>query len=109
MSTFVKLYDLWTMNDALEIDLLHQDEERFDFNVTRCRYAEMYREMGLEHIGHLLSCNRDGTFCQGYAPNIKLERSQTIMHGASHCDFRYRYEHQPPAEFHDATSEGGDQ
>ncbi|HEX7075534.1 MAG TPA: L-2-amino-thiazoline-4-carboxylic acid hydrolase, partial [Hyphomicrobiaceae bacterium] len=35
MSTFVKLYDLWTMNDALEIDVLHQDAERFDFNVTR--------------------------------------------------------------------------
>jgi hypothetical protein len=108
MRTFVKLYDLWTMNDALEIDVLHQDEERFDFNVTRCRYAEMYREMGLGHIGHLLSCNRDGTFCQGYDPNIRLERSQTIMRGASHCDFRYRYERQPSPERRDAMSEDAD-
>ena len=30
--------------------------------------------------------------CEGYDPNLKLDRSQTIMQGASHCNFRYRYE-----------------
>jgi hypothetical protein len=49
----------------------------------------MYRAMGLGEIGHLLSCNRDGDFCIGYNPEMKLERTQTIMKGASHCDFRY--------------------
>ncbi|MNW12143.1 hypothetical protein D3C71_2097590 [compost metagenome] len=58
--------------------------------MKRCRYAETYREMGLGHIGHLLSCNRDGVFCTGYDPRITLERTQTVMQGASHCDFRYR-------------------
>jgi hypothetical protein len=48
--------------------------------------------MGLCHIGHLLSCNADGTFCQGYDPKIKLERRQTIMAGAPCCTFRYSYE-----------------
>ena len=46
--------------------------------------------MGLGAIGHLLSCNRDGAFCTGYDDRIRLERTQTIMEGASHCDFRYR-------------------
>tara|TARA_R110002096_G_scaffold80612_21_gene188796 strand:- start:21 stop:185 length:165 start_codon:yes stop_codon:yes gene_type:complete len=41
------------------------------------------------HIGHLLSSNRDGIFCEGYDPSTKFERSQAIMSGASHCDFRY--------------------
>ena len=58
----------------------------------RCRYAETYKAMGLGEIGHLLSCNRDGAFCEGYDPKLKLERTQTIMQGASHCDFRYTYE-----------------
>jgi hypothetical protein len=40
----------------------------------------------------VLSCNRDATFCEGYDPRIKLTRTQTIMGGASHCDFRYRLE-----------------
>ena len=46
--------------------------------------------MGLGDIGDILSCNRDGAFCEGYDPRIKLTRTQTIMGGASHCDFRYR-------------------
>jgi hypothetical protein len=50
----------------------------------------MYKEMGIGDIGDLLSCNRDGDFCIGYNPDMELERTQTIMKGASHCDFRYR-------------------
>ncbi len=69
--------------------MLSQGKDHFDFNVKRCRYSEMYRAMGLGEIGHLLSCNRDGDFCIGYNPEMKLERTQTIMKGASHCDFRY--------------------
>ncbi len=91
MADFIRLYDLWTADGALEIEVLAADDERFDFDVVRCRYAESYREMGLGDIGHLLSCNRDGTFCEGYDPNITLEREHTIMAGAPRCTFRYRY------------------
>ncbi|WP_421695043.1 L-2-amino-thiazoline-4-carboxylic acid hydrolase [Aestuariivirga sp.] len=91
MSSFVKLYELWTADGALEMKVLRADEEAFDFDITRCRYAETYKEMGLGKVGHLLSCNRDGTFCEGYDPAITLERKQTIMEGAPCCTFRYRY------------------
>jgi L-2-amino-thiazoline-4-carboxylic acid hydrolase len=91
MADFIKLYELWTADGALEIEVLEANDKRFDFNVTRCKYAETYKEMGLGKIGHLLSCNRDGTFCEGYDPNITLERKQTIMEGASCCTFRYQY------------------
>ena len=90
MADFVKLYENWTADGALEIKVLKADEQSFDFDVTRCRYAETYKEMGLGKIGHLMSCNRDGTFCQGYDPNITLERKQTIMEGSPCCTFRYR-------------------
>ncbi|MEQ1709858.1 MAG: L-2-amino-thiazoline-4-carboxylic acid hydrolase [Hyphomicrobium sp.] len=80
----------WSADDALRIEVLEARPDRLDFNVTRCRYAEMYKEMGLGGIGHILSCNRDGQFCTGYNPDMKLDRSQTIMQGASHCDFRYK-------------------
>lgn len=86
---FYKLLPQWTAGGALEMDVLEENEEHVNFNITRCRYSEMYKEMGLGHIGHLLSCNRDGTFCEGYDPSIKFERTQTIMSGASHCNFRY--------------------
>lgn len=87
---FAAILPNWTRDDALEIEMLETSAERFEFNVRRCRYAEMYHEMGLGRIGHLLSCNRDGDFCIGYNPQMQMTRTQTIMGGASHCDFRYR-------------------
>ncbi|HLW90642.1 MAG TPA: L-2-amino-thiazoline-4-carboxylic acid hydrolase, partial [Roseiarcus sp.] len=90
LRSFQDIQHLWTKDDALRIEVLEANDKVFDFNVTRCRYAETYRAMGLGEIGHLLSCNRDGAFCEGYDPRIKLKRTQTIMGGASHCDFRYR-------------------
>ena len=89
---FIALQPLWTKGDALRIETLRKDATHYDFNVTRCRYAEMYRQMGLAELGAVLSCNRDGAFCEGYDPKLKLERTQTIMGGATHCDFRYRME-----------------
>ena len=88
---FARLLERWTANDALRMEVLAQDDEHFDFNVTRCRYSEMYRGMGLGDIGALLSCNRDGAFCEGYDSRLELSRTQTIMSGASHCNFRYRW------------------
>ncbi|MFC7475563.1 L-2-amino-thiazoline-4-carboxylic acid hydrolase [Dankookia sp. GCM10030260] len=94
---FEAIQEAWTRDDALRIEPVARDATRFDFNVTRCRYAEMYREMGLEGLGAVLSCNRDGAFCEGYDPRLKLTRTQTLMGGATHCDFRYRMEETPDA------------
>ncbi len=91
MQDFIKLYELWAADGALEVKVLEASDTVFNFDVTRCKYAETYKEMGLGKVGHLMSCNRDGTFCEGYDPHIKLDRKQTIMGGASCCTFRYRY------------------
>ena len=92
LQTFQDIQHLWTQDDALRIEVLRANSDVFEFNVRRCRYAESYKAMGLADIGPLLSCNRDGAFCEGYDPRIKLTRTQTIMEGASHCDFRYAFE-----------------
>jgi hypothetical protein len=85
----------WTAEDALRIDVVKSTDSEFHFNVTRCRYAEMYRAMGLAELGAVLSCNRDGAFCEGYDPRLKLQRTHTLMGGATHCDFRYRWSEEP--------------
>jgi L-2-amino-thiazoline-4-carboxylic acid hydrolase len=92
LASFASLRPLWMIGDALTVEEISSTETEYNYNVTRCKYAEMYKEMGLGEIGHLLSCNRDATFCEGYDPRIKLTRTQTIMQGAAHCDFRYRVE-----------------
>jgi len=92
LEDFADLIPLWEMDDALEVEMLHQAPDRLDFNVRRCRFSEMYSEMGLRDIGHLLSCNRDASLCTGYNPDIELTRTQTIMKGAPYCDFRFTLE-----------------
>lgn len=91
----------WTQDDALEIEVLAQDTERFEFNVTRCRYAELYRALGIPELGAVLSCNRDWALIQGFNPEIELTRTQTIMQGAPFCDFRYRCSSLHPIELQD--------
>jgi hypothetical protein len=86
---FMKGFPMWTREDALTVHLLEQNPGKVSFNVTRCRYAEMYRELGIGDLGFLFSCNRDGALIQGFNPQIKFTRTQTIMQGAPFCDFRY--------------------
>ena len=79
----------WRRNGALEFEVLEESDERYSFNVTRCRYAEMYREMGYGDLGEIFSCTRDFEFVRGFNPDIELTRTQTIMQGAPYCNFRY--------------------
>ncbi|MCC7366450.1 MAG: L-2-amino-thiazoline-4-carboxylic acid hydrolase [Dehalococcoidia bacterium] len=75
---------------SLIVDIVEHDEHAFGFNVTRCKFVEMYEAMGARDLGFLLSCNRDFAMFEGMAPGFGFERTRTRMEGASHCDFRYR-------------------
>jgi len=92
LADFARGIPLWSRDDALTLDLLESTPERISMNVTRCRYAEMYRELGMADLGFALSCARDFALVEGFNNRIKLERTQTIMEGADHCDFRFTLE-----------------
>jgi hypothetical protein len=79
MQTFIDRQALWKVGGGMEMEVKEQTATSYVFNVTRCRYAEMYREMGLGEIGHLLSCQRDATFCEGNDKRLRLTRTQTII------------------------------
>lgn len=74
---------------ALDYQVLKQTEDGFEANVTGCRYAQFYRELGEPELGFLLVCSSDFPMAEGMGADVKLARTQTIMQGASHCDFRY--------------------
>jgi hypothetical protein len=76
--------------DALDYSVRAQSEDTFEVDVTGCRYAQFYKELGEPELGFLLVCSSDFPFAEGLGSNIKLTRTQTIMQGASHCDFRYK-------------------
>jgi hypothetical protein len=82
----------WGEGGGWEMEVLEQTATTYFFNVTRCPYYEKYRELGLQEFGVALSCCRDAPFARGLNPRLRLERTQTLMEGADHCDFRYTLE-----------------
>jgi hypothetical protein len=75
---------------ALDYRVREQSHDAFDIDITGCRYAQFYKELGEPELGFLLVCSADFTMAEGFDPDVKLTRTQTIMQGASHCDFRYK-------------------
>jgi hypothetical protein len=83
-------FEKYAAEGALTYEVQEQSEDTFEFDVTECRYAQFYKELGAPELGFLLVCSADFQVTEGFGPDIKLQRTQTIMEGASHCDFRYR-------------------
>jgi hypothetical protein len=77
-------------DDALDYTVVEQSRDGFEIDVTGCRYADFYKALGEPELGFLLVCSADFGMAEGFGPDIKLTRSQTVMQGASHCDFRYK-------------------
>ena len=82
-------FDQSAAGDALEYEVVRQAADGFDLDVTKCRYTEFYKALGEPELGFLLVCSADFPMAGGFGAGVKLTRSQTIMQGASHCDFRY--------------------
>jgi hypothetical protein len=95
LPAFARGLGAWSADGALETEVVELDDESFAFDVTRCRYAEMYRSLGLEELGATLSCNRDGALIEGFNPNVEFARTRTIMGGADRCDFRFTLRETP--------------
>jgi L-2-amino-thiazoline-4-carboxylic acid hydrolase len=88
--TVASAFEAFAREDALDYRVDEQSQDAFAVDVTGCRYADFYKELGEPELGFLLVCSADFEMAEGFGPGIKLTRTQTIMQGASHCDFRYR-------------------
>ena len=83
-------FEMFAAGDALEYEVVKKAPDAFEVNVTECRYAEFYNKIGAPELGFLLTCSADFSHAEGFGADVQLTRTQTIMQGASHCDFRYK-------------------
>jgi predicted ArsR family transcriptional regulator len=82
-------FEMFASGDALRYEVVKQAPDAFELNVTECRYARFYKEIGAPELGFLLTCSADFAMAKGFGADVQLTRTHTIMQGASHCDFRY--------------------
>ena len=76
--------------DSIDYSVRAQSQDTYEIDVTGGRYAQFYKELGEPELGFLLVCSSDFPFAERFGPDIKLTRTQTIVQGATHCDFRYK-------------------
>ncbi len=91
LGSFLETLQFWMKDGAMEIEILDQSDTRLDFDVKRCKYAELYAALGIKEFGAMLSCNRDYSLIEGFNPDASLRRDKTIMAGDDCCTFRYQF------------------
>src|SRR6185369_9766824 len=52
--------------EALDYQVVEQSPDTFDVDVTRCRYAQFYQELGEPELGFLLTCSADYALAEGF-------------------------------------------
>lgn len=72
---------------VLETEVTENSPECIRMNVTKCDYVDMYKRLGLEEMGEMLSCERDTYLFKGFNPDIEFTRTSTIMSGGRVCNF----------------------
>ena len=80
----------------IETEVVEDTDSTFAINMTRCRFAEYFRAIGAADVGALLTCGLDFAAEWVLRPDWEFRRSQTLMGGASHCDFRWQLRDSPP-------------
>ena len=89
-----------TMNTALadvtmqevSFDMHRRDKEALEFDITSCRFAEFFKALGEPDLGALLICQTDVDIADAGGSEVSFSRTQTLMQGASCCNFRYKFE-----------------
>ena len=84
-------FEMFAAGGALEYKVVKTMPDAIELDVTECRYAEFYKKIGAPELGFLLTCSADTDFfhAEGFGADVRLTVTQTIMQGASHCDFRW--------------------
>jgi hypothetical protein len=78
------------IGNAVDFEMLKQEPEALEFNITGCRYADFFRQLGEPELGAVLLCDVDVDIEAVGGAEVKMTRTQTIMKGAKYCDFRYQ-------------------
>ncbi len=85
-----RVAELWASGEAMTVEDQQRTDTELQFAVKRCRYAELYQDLGLADLGAVVHCSRDAAMLEAMDPALELTRTRTLMQGGDCCDFRFR-------------------
>lgn len=69
-----------------------ESDARLECNYSECLWAETMKDMNSEDIGYILFCHGDFAMTKAMSPNLRLERTKTLMQGDNFCDHIYYWD-----------------
>ncbi len=80
---------MFAAGDALDVEPVADSPSEFSINVRGCRYADYFMGLNEPEFGAMITCEADVPMMETFSKTITMERTQTILKGGSHCDFRW--------------------
>jgi len=77
--------------DDIEYETLREDSEALEFNVTSCKFAQFFKELGEPELGAILTCEVDHHMTAVSQQEVHLDIEKTIMKEDKLCDFRFKF------------------
>ena len=77
--------------DDITYETLKEDVNSLDLDVTSCKFAQFFKELGEPELGSILACEVDHHLAAESQQEVHLEISSRIMKGDQLCDFRYKF------------------
>ena len=75
-------------NEYFKLNVVHDDESQFSFDINRCLYFEIFKANNHEDLAPIL-CKYDFILAENIKKWVKFERTETIAEKSKKCDFRF--------------------
>ncbi|MFW9802434.1 MAG: L-2-amino-thiazoline-4-carboxylic acid hydrolase [Candidatus Thorarchaeota archaeon] len=79
----------------LTCEFLEESNKKLACKYYECLWAETMKDMNTEDIGYILFCHPDFEMVKAIHPNLRLERSRTLMEGDEFCDHTFYWDEKP--------------
>ncbi|MHA2003044.1 MAG: L-2-amino-thiazoline-4-carboxylic acid hydrolase [Candidatus Thorarchaeota archaeon] len=96
VASFEEFKDYWKtvsygdyFSHVVTVDFPHESDKEMQCKYTECLFAETFRELSAEDLGKIIGCDGDHPFIKTMNPNLRLERTKTLMEGHDQCNHKF--------------------
>ena len=96
IKTFVDFKEFWKkgmestfLSNILTGTISEETPKKIVSHITECMWAKTFKEMNARELGYIMCCHPDFAVASHYHPDIKLERTKTLMKGDKYCNHTY--------------------